>query len=138
MTVANHVFLMEPQWNPMLEDQALDRVYRIGQTKEVTTTRYIVANTLEEVCQILSNSGWHHPSYSLQGIRFQQSKKRNLAEQAFALSRGHDNWLEVRRHIISVSLRLLIHIFRTSMQCSRAFPDVAAGCWDVRAPEAHP
>lgn len=41
---------MEPQWNPMLEDQALDRVYRIGQTKEVTTTRYIVANTLEEVC----------------------------------------------------------------------------------------
>ena len=57
MTVANHVFLMEPQWNPMLEDQALDRVYRIGQTKEVTTTRYIVANTLEEVCRILSNSG---------------------------------------------------------------------------------
>lgn len=37
----------------MLEDQALDRVYRIGQTKEVTTTRYIVANTLEEVCWIL-------------------------------------------------------------------------------------
>ena len=36
----------------MLEDQALDRVYRIGQTKEVTTTRYIVAKTLEEVCLI--------------------------------------------------------------------------------------
>lgn len=51
--MANHVFLMEPQWKPMLEDQALDRVYRIGQTKEVTTTRYIVANTLEEVCWIL-------------------------------------------------------------------------------------
>ena len=33
----------------MLEDQALDRVYRIGQTKEVTTTRYIVKGTLEEV-----------------------------------------------------------------------------------------
>ena len=47
---------MEPQWNPMLEDQALDRVYRIGQTKEVTTTRYIVANTLEEVCRMLSNA----------------------------------------------------------------------------------
>ena len=34
----------------MVEDQALDRVYRIGQKKEVTTTRYIVKNTLEEVC----------------------------------------------------------------------------------------
>lgn len=49
LTAANNVFLMEPQWNPMLEDQALDRVYRIGQTKEVTTIRYIVKGTLEEV-----------------------------------------------------------------------------------------
>jgi len=49
LTAANHVFLMEPQWNPMLEDQALDRVYRIGQTKEVTTVRYIVQGTLETV-----------------------------------------------------------------------------------------
>lgn len=40
---------MEPQWNPMLEDQALDRVYRIGQTKTVTTVRYIVEGTIEEV-----------------------------------------------------------------------------------------
>ena len=40
---------MEPQWNPMVEDQALDRVHRIGQTKEVTTIRYIVRNTIEEV-----------------------------------------------------------------------------------------
>lgn len=40
---------MEPQWNPMIEDQALDRVHRIGQTKEVTTVRYIVNKTLEEV-----------------------------------------------------------------------------------------
>lgn len=50
LTAANHVFLMEPQWNPMLEEQALDRVYRIGQTKEVTTVRYIVQGTLETVC----------------------------------------------------------------------------------------
>ena len=49
LTAANHVFLMEPQWNPMIEDQALDRVHRIGQTKEVATVRYIVKNTLEEV-----------------------------------------------------------------------------------------
>lgn len=34
----------------MVEDQALDRIYRIGQKKEVTTTRYIVKDTLEEVC----------------------------------------------------------------------------------------
>ena len=33
----------------MLEDQALDRVYRIGQKKRVKTVRYIVKGTLEEV-----------------------------------------------------------------------------------------
>ena len=49
LTAANNVFLMEPQWNPILEDQALDRVYKIGQTKEVNTVRYIVKDTLEEV-----------------------------------------------------------------------------------------
>ncbi len=55
LTAANHVFLMEPQWNPMLEEQALDRVYRIGQTKEVTTVRYIVQGTLETVCYNCQN-----------------------------------------------------------------------------------
>ena len=49
LTEANHVFLMEPQWNPMVEDQAFARVYRLGQTKPVTTVRYIVKGTLEEV-----------------------------------------------------------------------------------------
>ena len=48
---------MEPQWNPALEDQAMDRVYRIGQRKEVTTVRYIVANTLEEVGCLLPQTG---------------------------------------------------------------------------------
>ena len=33
----------------MVEDQALDRVHRIGQTKPVTTTRYIIDNSIEEV-----------------------------------------------------------------------------------------
>ena len=39
---------MEPQWNPMSESQALDRIYRLGQLKEVTTTRYIMRGTWEE------------------------------------------------------------------------------------------
>ena len=41
--------MMEPQWNPMLEEQALDRVHRIGQTKPVTTIQYIVKGSIEEV-----------------------------------------------------------------------------------------
>lgn len=40
---------MEPQWNPMAEEQALDRVYRIGQTRDVLSIRYIVKDSIEEV-----------------------------------------------------------------------------------------
>ena len=40
---------MEPQWNPMVEEQALDRVHRFGQTEDVTTVRYIIKDTWEEV-----------------------------------------------------------------------------------------
>lgn len=39
---------MEPQWNPMSESQALDRIYRLGQLKEVRTTRYIMRGSWEE------------------------------------------------------------------------------------------
>lgn len=40
---------MEPQWNPMAEEQALDRVHRIGQTRPVIAIRYILSDSVEEV-----------------------------------------------------------------------------------------
>jgi SWI/SNF-related matrix-associated actin-dependent regulator of chromatin subfamily A3 len=39
---------MEPHWNPTVEEQALARIHRIGQTKEVTTIRFIMRNSFEE------------------------------------------------------------------------------------------
>ena len=49
LTAACRIHLMEPQWNPMAEEQALDRVHRIGQTQPVIATRYIVSESVEEV-----------------------------------------------------------------------------------------
>jgi SWI/SNF-related matrix-associated actin-dependent regulator of chromatin subfamily A3 len=49
LTVASRVHLLEPQWNPMAEEQALDRVHRLGQTREVIATRYVVRDSIEEV-----------------------------------------------------------------------------------------
>ena len=49
LTAASRVYLLEPQWNPMIEEQALNRVHRMGQTKDVTTIRYIIENSIEEV-----------------------------------------------------------------------------------------
>ncbi|RKK32486.1 hypothetical protein BFJ67_g14743 [Fusarium oxysporum f. sp. cepae] len=41
LTAANEVHLMEPGWNPKLEQQALDRVYRLGQQRPVRAVYYI-------------------------------------------------------------------------------------------------
>ncbi|KAI4205531.1 MAG: hypothetical protein LQ350_000310 [Teloschistes chrysophthalmus] len=48
LTAASRAFIIEPQWNPMSESQALDRVHRLGQTKEVILTRYITIGTWEQ------------------------------------------------------------------------------------------
>lgn len=49
LVAANHVHLLEPHWNPMVEAQAVDRVHRIGQSREVLTTRYITRDSIETV-----------------------------------------------------------------------------------------
>ena len=48
LTRANHVFHFDRWWNPAVENQASDRAYRIGQTKNVQVHKFICAGTLEE------------------------------------------------------------------------------------------
>eukprot|EP00397_Hematodinium_sp_SG-2012_P000497 GEMP01000497.1.p1 GENE.GEMP01000497.1~~GEMP01000497.1.p1 ORF type:complete len:1071 (+),score=261.07 GEMP01000497.1:3-3215(+) len=47
LQVANHVFLMDPWWNPASELQAIQRAHRIGQTKKVRAVRLVTTNTIE-------------------------------------------------------------------------------------------
>jgi SWI/SNF-related matrix-associated actin-dependent regulator of chromatin subfamily A3 len=42
LTAASYVFVFEPAWNPAIEQQAVDRVHRLGQTSDVNVIRYIV------------------------------------------------------------------------------------------------
>ncbi|KDQ51438.1 hypothetical protein JAAARDRAFT_530354 [Jaapia argillacea MUCL 33604] len=49
ITSCNHVILMEPWWNPFVESQACDRVYRIGQAKPVFVYLMIVEDSIEQV-----------------------------------------------------------------------------------------
>jgi SNF2 family DNA or RNA helicase len=47
--MANRVFIVEPQWNPSVENQAIARALRIGQEQPVLVTRYIVQDSVEQV-----------------------------------------------------------------------------------------
>ncbi|XP_032075789.1 transcription termination factor 2 isoform X2 [Thamnophis elegans] len=44
----NHLFLLDMHWNPALEDQACDRIYRMGQQKDVKIHRFVCEGTVEE------------------------------------------------------------------------------------------
>lgn len=48
LTVANRVFLLDSWWNPAVEDQAIDRVHRIGQIKDVEIIKMKIAGSVEE------------------------------------------------------------------------------------------
>lgn len=48
LTAADHVFLVDPWWNPAVEDQAADRAHRIGQEKPVFVYRLVSQGTVEE------------------------------------------------------------------------------------------
>ncbi len=53
LTAANHVFHYDRWWNPAVEDQASDRVYRIGQIRNVQIHKFITAGTVEETIDAL-------------------------------------------------------------------------------------
>lgn len=48
LTSGNNVYVMEPQYNPAAEAQAVDRVHRLGQKRPVRTVRYVMENSIEE------------------------------------------------------------------------------------------
>ena len=48
LTEASYVFLLDPWWNPAVENQAIDRCYRIGQENPVTVYRFITKDSIEE------------------------------------------------------------------------------------------
>lgn len=65
ITAANRVFLVEPQWNPSVENQAIARTMRLGQVEQVLVTRYVVQASAEN------------------DISVQQKRKRQIASIGF-------------------------------------------------------
>lgn len=53
LTAADYVYIVDPWWNPAVEQQAIDRTHRIGQTKNIFAYRLICKDTIEEKMLIL-------------------------------------------------------------------------------------
>ncbi|KAL5004275.1 hypothetical protein ScPMuIL_017731 [Solemya velum] len=48
LTAASRVFLIDPSWNPASEEQVFDRCHRLGQTKDVVITKFVVEDSVEQ------------------------------------------------------------------------------------------
>jgi len=53
LTSADYVFILDPWWNPAVEEQALSRAHRMGQKKKVFVYRFITKDTIEEKIHLL-------------------------------------------------------------------------------------
>ncbi|KAH6865282.1 P-loop containing nucleoside triphosphate hydrolase protein [Alternaria rosae] len=81
LTAASAVHLLEPQWNPSLEDQALARVHRLGQTRPVTAIRYVMEDSFEEVltpCYVWKFELIKASTAHSQSSRSQEAARHNL------------------------------------------------------------
>lgn len=78
LTSGSHVYVMEPQYNPAAEAQAIDRVHRLGQKRPVRTVRYIMRDSFEEKMLELQDKKKKLASLSMDG----QSKTLDKAEAA--------------------------------------------------------
>ena len=56
LTAASYVFLLDPWWNPSVEEQAIARSYRMGQKSKVTVMRFVSKETIEEKIILLQKN----------------------------------------------------------------------------------
>ena len=56
LTKAGYVVILDPWWNPFVEQQAIARAHRMGQENKVTVLRFITKDTIEEKILLLQKS----------------------------------------------------------------------------------
>lgn len=97
LTAASRVVIVEPFWNPFVEEQAIDRVHRLNQTVDVKVFRLTIRNTVEERIMAL------------------QEKKRELAAAA----------IEGGKAVGKLSMQDIMSLFRRDAEHSATHEDVA-------------
>ncbi|KAG4279559.1 hypothetical protein FPRO04_13628 [Fusarium proliferatum] len=83
LAVASRIYLLEPQWNPSIEEQAIGRALRLGQESTVVVVRYITAKTVEQADVVFRQ----RRKLQLVGGGF--GKGKNASSEAFVESLLH-------------------------------------------------
>ena len=88
LTAANHVFHFDRWWNPAVENQATDRAFRIGQTRNVQVHKFISIGTMEEhIDQMIEQKKYLAESIVGAGENWLTEMSTAQLKELFALSR---------------------------------------------------
>jgi hypothetical protein len=75
LTAASYVVMFDPWWNPAVENQAIDRTHRIGQTSKVIAYRLLIKDSIEQKIRQLQLAKTALAENVLGEERFSQSLK---------------------------------------------------------------
>ena len=89
LTAAQNVYLVDPWWNPAVEDQAIERVHRIGQRNQVQVKRFVCEKTIEERILQLNEQKKDLINRILQ-YNPQEQKKQNMENMIYVM-KGFDD-----------------------------------------------
>ncbi|CAK1547468.1 unnamed protein product [Leptosia nina] len=77
---ANHLLLLDPHWNPQLEEQAQDRIYRVGQTRNVHIYRFMCLDTVEQWIRKIQENKLERADSVLTGARHTNASKLTIED----------------------------------------------------------
>merc|ERR1712129_2544 len=98
LTSANHVFMMEPQLNPALYLQAINRVYRLGQKKKVHIHSLIMKDSIEQrIWNINKDKQCDNNLQVAGGVNAINTRNRNLAGNISGDRKGHFQQHEISK-----------------------------------------
>jgi len=70
LTCASQCIILDPFWNPFVEDQAIDRIHRIGQVRPVIVHRIVIEGTVEDRILALQEKVWSYLSHLTSETRY--------------------------------------------------------------------
>ncbi|XP_063367686.1 transcription termination factor 2 [Cydia amplana] len=85
---ASHLLLLDPHWNPQLEEQAQDRIYRVGQTRPVHVYRFMCVDTVEQSIRKLQDAKLEMAANVLTGARHTSASKLSIEDLKVLFNMG--------------------------------------------------
>jgi len=99
LTCCSNVILVDPWWNPAVEEQAFDRAHRIGQTRDVNIYKLIVPDTVEDRILQLQEKKRALAKAALEGGKLAKGNKLDMAELVGLFTRrDHDDERDIDHH----------------------------------------